>query len=345
MVVSKRHTKLFLILSLIVGGGLMALAIINLEPATLLQTLLDFHPGKVAALLAMSLLVHLLAAWRWGSFLKFTGARLTKWRTFWYYLGGFSISFITPIAQLGGGPVKALIVNRLEKVPLRSGMVSAFLEVFLEVALDIMLIALVLPFLFIHLSLSRRTEWAIGISFAVVAAIFVFLYYEFRNGRGVLTRLIHIFKPGARHQKATGPLAESEKLFTDYFSRRNGGGWRGILLTLAIHLGRFTEFGLLFWLLGLPIDIFAIVAARIFMNIAYLVPIPGALGVSEWTQGVLFSTAFNLSSGVGVAFSIIFKAKDIIFTLVGLTALATLAAGPSFKNMGLDLKKLLNGET
>jgi uncharacterized membrane protein YbhN (UPF0104 family) len=53
------------------------------------------------------------------------------------------------------------------------------------------------------------------------------------------------------------------------------------------------------------------------VGLAYIIPVPAAIGVLEVGQLSAFSL-LNLSSSLGIAASIVIRAKDSIITLIGL---------------------------
>lgn len=339
---------MFLALSLIVGIVLFATAIISLHPADLIKTLLAFHPYKVGLLLTAAALTHVISTVRWRHLLKFTGHTLPFLKSFGYYLTGFGISFITPIAQLGGRPAKAFLVSRTKDIPLRDSMVSVLLEIFLEFSVEILFIAIALPFLFFRFTFSESMEVSLGASFLLLTLIIIYLYRELRQGRKVISRFMTFLKIGKYFKNTANSkaLTEGENIFVSYFRRRNSGGLAGIILSVGVFAGGMLEIAALFWLLDLPLSLPNVFIAKIFTNIAYLVPVPGALGVLEWLQAAYFSTILGLSSGVGVAFGILMKARDIFYTVIGLTVLLYIITHHTLKNGTLkdNLKRVFTAD-
>lgn len=322
--------------SFIAGLVLFVLAFVYLEPAKLIKTLWEFHPGKVAVMVLAAGLTHMLSTIRWRLLLKYVGHELPFWKSFGYYLSGFTVSFLTPVAALGGRPVKAFLIAQKEKVPLRRGLVSVFIEMFLEFVTDTAFIVVVLPLLFFHFSFSQRLEWTIGGTFVFLLILFIFLFREFHSGRGVLMRLIKFLKI-ERHLKAAGShqvIQEGEKLFVSFFSRKNKGGLAGLSISALVMAAALLQVVALFWLIGVPLAFFSVFLARAVFNIAYFIPVPGALGVAEWLQGGLFRT-LGLSTGVGAAFSILYKAIDLIYAVLGLGFIAYALTSDKLKKISL----------
>lgn len=330
------------------GIGLFTSAIISLHPADLIKSLLALHPYKMALLAAAAALTHSVSTLRWRHLLKFTGYTLPFLKAFGYYLTGFGISFITPIAQLGGRPAKAFLVSRTNNIPLRNSMVSVLLEIFLEFAVEVLLIAVALPFLFFRFAFTNGMEWSLGASFLALALIITYLYRELRQGRKIVTRVMAFLKIDKyfKDKADAGALVEGEHIFVSYFRRRNKGGLIGILLSLGVFLGGMLEIAIIFWLLELPLSAANVFIAKIFTNIAYLVPVPGALGVLEWLQAVYFGTVLGVSTGLGVAFGIITKARDIFYTIIGLAVLLYTITHHTLKNGTLkdNLKRVFSAD-
>lgn len=279
-------------------------------------------------MLAAGALLQLSSTIRWRIMLNYVGYPLSFFKSLGYYLIGFGISFVTPLAQLGGRPAKAFLLAKTEKIPLREGMVSVLLEIFLEMSADFLVVATLLPFVLLYIGFPRRIEFGLIASFLFLAGLLIFLHREFRNGRAVVTRLLRFFKLN-RLLETHGlmqAVEDGEKLFMAYFHRKNKGGLAGIIASLVISITFFFEIASIFYVFGIPITFTNVFLARLFIYIAYILPIPGALGISEWLQAFYFSTILNLSSGVGVAFSLTYKAIDFSYSLLGIAYLLIVLA-------------------
>ena len=284
---------------------------------------MSFNLWRIFGLIAAAGLVQLLSAWRWRVLLKFIKYKISYRKALGYYLSGFAVSYIMPVAAVGGRPAKAFLMNYTEGLPIKTGLVAALVEVFLEFMTDITFILIVLPLLIFHFSFSERFEFSVTATVILLFLVIVYIFQQARKGGGIISSLFKFLKL-EKHLgvgRTREAFLEGEKLFSKFFQRQNKLLWQGIGLSFAVMVAGLLQVVAIFWLIGLPLTFVNIVLARALLHLAYLVPVPGALGVSEWFQAGFFS-ATGMSSGVGVAFSVLYKAADLLYVLCGLSFIA-----------------------
>ena len=77
--------------------------------------------------------------------------------------------------------------------------------------------------------------------------------------------------------------------------------------------------------LDLEMDLIQVVASLTFLQLAFLVPLPGGLGAMEASQ-VFVYTAFGYPAAIGIGISLLMRARDILNGGLGL-----LLAGRDFR--------------
>jgi hypothetical protein len=83
----------------------------------------------------------------------------------------------------------------------------------------------------------------------------------------------------------------------------------------------FVEYKLALLLLGYDASFAAIFIVFSFVALAYIIPVPAALGALEFGQSSA-SAILRVSSGIGLALSIVIRGRDMIWVFLGLSYLA-----------------------
>jgi uncharacterized membrane protein YbhN (UPF0104 family) len=118
--------------------------------------------------------------------------------------------------------------------------------------------------------------------------------------------------------------------------------WQGILVTILNLLFDILRFWfIIFFLKKGLVNLLFIFPIFAFVNLAYLLPIPTALGSLEALQAISFE-ALTLGADIGTAFSLILRGADLSLVLIGLIFLFFFWL--RFQNLFnfLKFKKLLN---
>ena len=72
--------------------------------------------------------------------------------------------------------------------------------------------------------------------------------------------------------------------------------------------------------LGAKISLMQLLGFFALTAAVYFIPIPGALGIHEMSQAVIFGL-FKLGSSIGIAFSLVWRAASLISVSIGLLLL------------------------
>ena len=98
----------------------------------------------------------------------------------------------------------------------------------------------------------------------------------------------------------------------------------------------FFEYKLALLLLGYNASFAAIFIFFSFVGLAYIIPVPAALGALEFGQSSA-SAMLGISKGVGLALSIVIRGRDMIWVFLGLSYLALHKV--KFKEIAINDKK------
>jgi len=236
---------------------------------------------------------------------------------------GEAVNAITPTAYLGGEPVKAWLLHR-RGVPLAHGLASVLVSktaLMLSQGLFVLLGALV--------ALHR---WRSAIPVPVAAAVGLLLagltciLLIGAQRRGLFTLLLDLSRRWSGRQALLASW-EAEVVTLDDLLRHFYGHRIGdFLVCCALHftgwiVGCFEVF-IALWMLGEPVDFGAAFAIESLSGVAKLAAliVPGSLGVQEGGQVLIF-LAFGLGAPLAMSFSLLRRARELVWVAFGLTAL------------------------
>jgi uncharacterized protein (TIRG00374 family) len=304
--------------ALLLVVGLTAFVVLcdRLGLGVLVRALEQASLARFAVFLSLSVAVFLTYAVRWRIVLRATDEgrdsppllALLSFRA-----AGHSVSALLPSAQLGGDPVRALLLRRRgrEWTPAVS---SVALDRLLETSAAAVAGPIyVAVFLLTHGSARAAAPWVLALMVASIAALGV-LYATLYRGSGALSRLV---------RRAAGTsVEESLSAWVRRFSQflHTPSFPAGIAVSLLAEVLVFAEFWALSRAFALPISLPMLAGVMVGLGVAQLAPVPGALGTLEAAQvGVL--TLAGAAAPLGLAVGLIVRLRESLWILIGLAVL------------------------
>ncbi len=302
----------------LLGAGFLAYLIhrVGVEP---LLTQLATLSWRFPLLLAPFGLVAVLDTLGW----RYTfGRRLPAFGTlFPVRMAGEAVNLTTPTASLGGEPVKALLLTRA-RVSLEEGLASVViakttlvLAQGLFLSLGLALALGVLP----PTSPLLRTMGALFVIGGLGVGGFVLAQQRgLFGGSGRLLRWLGVI------QSLQGRLDRLDREIAAFYAWRRGRFYLSVLFHLLGWLAGSLEVYLALWLLGVPVSLAMAVAIEAFASAVRAAGflIPAGLGVQEGGTIAIF-LAFGLTAGVGLAFSVVRRFRELAWAAAGLGVLAS----------------------
>lgn len=274
---------------------------------------------SVAILFAFAVMV--FWSFRWKVFID-VGYKTSIIEVFKITLVGFSLNNLTPIAKLGGEPVRAYILKKRESVPGDFGLAAAFSELSAELIISIawaLITVLLLFFIF------NPPLWVSSfmIAFIIISLICFASIFGLYSGNPTIDKIIIWFtKKIKRLRPLQGKILSKYKKFQKSFRRglKNKKLFtKAILFSLMIKISNILKFLFIFMALGYEITILEIVIIMGITIMLMSVPAtPGNLGIVE---GGLISALVLMGVPVGIAGSVVFLERLItywVFTSLGL---------------------------
>ncbi|MFH1024249.1 MAG: flippase-like domain-containing protein [Planctomycetota bacterium] len=308
----------FRILLLVLGAGVVGWLVWRANPADVIRTLAA--PAWMLPLVAVPFLATYwldTAGWRYA----FPGKHPTPsfLRLFRLRLAGEAVNYITPLAGIGGEPLKAFWL-KAEGVPARDAVTSVVVSRTFLALTQVVYILTGLGLALRHGTAGGR--FVVGgllVSAAVLAGVLGFILVQrkgiFQGMLGIL-RSLRIRVPYLEAREAA--LREIDATIGDYY--RQGG--RRMALSLLYHLaGWFTETleaWLILTMMGVPAGLDQALGIQALTSIARAAAffVPLGLGAQEGTTCVVFA-GLGLSLAQGMAFSVLRRVREVVWMGIG----------------------------
>lgn len=265
----------------------------------------------------------LVLVWRWKYILRhFHKKKVSFWKLIFHRFAGWAISFLTPSAQVGGDPIRVVLLAE-EGVSYK----DAVFSVVVDKAVQVTGLALFGMAGFVWL-LSQHL--LVGNMFSTIAltlvAITVFLgwfyYSSLKENLGFFSSFLRLFRfhKIKRFEKKYNEILIIEDAIRtfhkDHFKRFIGL----VILSIAMEAYEMVEFWIVGYFMGFDFTLSETFLIKALPNLTYLLPIPGALGVLENGHAVVFGI-LGIHINV-VAFALIIRVRDFVNVIIGLAHLS-----------------------
>lgn len=263
----------------------------------------------------------ILISFRWKIILDASRIKLPPLRIFAYYLGGFSISHLTPFSSMGGEPVRAYLLKR-HQVPFDKGFsmvtIDRALELSVNVVLSVFAIMVTLGSLAVPVASTLQVIVAVMV---LLVLIFVFHYRMFRR-KFVFFPIVKLF--GFRRYRSVSRLAawfrSMERHMHNFYINHTRVYFQAIALQTVLWCFMVVEFYVVMLLLNMDASILLALVMLLASAVSSLFPIPGALGAMEAAL-VSAVTALGGSKEGALAVSVILRFRYSLMSLCGIILL------------------------
>lgn len=312
--------KLIVLGFVLLGVGTFASVLANTGWGEIWEVLQGMTPGKVALFLLVSQISFALFTLRWSIILKTHGHKLPFWRLWLYRATGYGVSYITP-TQVGGEPARIYLLHENERVKLREATASVLLDKLIELSTFLGFVAAgVIVVSFTNL-IPQQTLWSVLALLGGCTVLAGYIFKKLFDGSGFLTSTFkrmgfHKVKKLAHFEKK---IHRTEKLIMKFLSHTDHKKTTFPLLvgiSLLAWASTIVEYFVLAQFLGINLGAFQSFLVGTVPSMAYLLPVPGGLGVLEGAQVGMFGL---LGYGPSLAFAVVMmvRVKELSFSIIG----------------------------
>jgi glycosyltransferase 2 family protein len=274
--------------------------------------------------LGLNLGIILLCNYRWQLLNRMFGLQAGFIRLLQIRQAGQAVSFITPGPQFGGEPLQIYWLYRLCSFPLGKTILALGLDRFFELWINFSVLLLGLAIVLLYSS-QEVTAWPelVGLLILLITLLFLLLWLLLRQPQWLGNNLQRLAQRWHKHPRLllleTGFQAMGENLRTALKTRRpdllqalllSVLGWAGLLLELWLVLG----------FMNIHADLPGFFLILVSMRLAFLLPLPGAIGTLEAS---LFWSLQTLGFPAGAALGVIalMRLRDAIVLGINLLCL------------------------
>jgi len=303
--------------SLVIGLLLLFILISRMGVEKIILPFRSFSVIFLIFFLIMAATILLLSVLRWQLVLKSFNLNVPFSTILSYYVMGFSMSYLTPSARMGGAPLKAYMLSR-HKIPFERGLGSILIDNILETTFDIVFSSLWIVILLIQFELPKRFETIIIIflvSFFIFFGILFIRLYQEKRAFSLFFNWLRFLR-----FKLVNDLLEKIKVIDSMFSlflrKKRLALTFFIIISFFVWMIGLVEYKVALLTINFNASIFQLFLIIVFAVIASMLPVPASLGVLELSQVSVF-TLLGVDPYIGVALAIILRFRDILLALIG----------------------------
>ncbi len=238
-----------------------------------------------------------------------------------YRLAAFGVSYFTPGPHFGGEPLQVWMLHRRHRVPSATALAAVGLDKTFELLANFTFL-LIASMIVLHAGILieslRIAMLVVAVLCFLLPAVYLASLWQGRNPIAHLIRSIEKqFRGLPQFERISAILLSAEKEMVSFLRQRPVLLLQILGLSVLFWIGLIFEYWLAVRFLGQRLSLLQIIAAIGAARIAILLPIPAGLGTLEASQVLIFQT-LGISPAVGLSLSLLIRARDLSFGLIGL---------------------------
>ncbi len=306
-------------LSFFIGIVILISVILTIGIGEIIKDFFQFSPWGIIPLVLLTVAFHAVSAIKWQYILRAMGIYVPVISILKVWLVGYAVSYITPVAYIGGEILRSYILHERHKVSWPKALSSVGVD---KASESVMWIFVMFVGIIIFITQSGIfAASSMVVSSVVVMAFFAFLtalvYFFILKKKSLLSILI--LKPlGLTSTKGGKSLLEAEVLLFKFFSLKNKKcvSWTFALTAFKFILAWARNVFLIFYLIKV-ISLSGGMVALGFSSVSYSLPIPAALGAQEALLSLAFA-GVGFDSSAGTVFSFLLRGAELMAVGSGL---------------------------
>lgn len=310
---------LVLIILFVVGLVILGAVIKIVGIGEIAKGFSQFSPWGIIPLLVFGVANHVMAAVKWQYILRTMKIRMGVVPLFKIGLAGYAVSYISPIAFIGGEVFRGYLLKDRYGISWQKALSSISIDKIVEASVWAVVIFIGVILYIFHAGISSfsRTIILSGVSSLFFVGWLVVIYaFSFKKKSLAYPLIIKPFK--LQNSKGGKFLAEFENEFFTFFSFHNK---KHILVAFKLAVLK----NVFLWLRNVFLIYYLVqtfvysggIIALAASYLTYSLPIPGALGAHEAALSFIFS-GIGLSAGTGAVFTLLVRGADMLLVTIGL---------------------------
>ena len=312
--------SLSLTLSLLFGLALIAVLAkyIGLD-----KVISVFRINKVYLILFLitSFTIMFLRVLKWKFILESHQIKVPFGNLFMYRIAGFAVSYLTPSAHIGGEPVRAYLLSK-HNVDITKAFSSVVIDKAIELTLNGAFTVAFFALILLKFHFNIFLKYFLLLNLILIFFLIVLFYVRTINGKGFFMFFYHLLRlyKIKRIRKFRERIQKIDENNTTLFYQSRYYFPLAFTTHLLAWLLSILEYQLILLMFGFKVSLINAFMVYAGTGFAYLIPLPGALGILEAVQSLIAQfTGLPTQLSFGVSF--IVRARDGFWTLLGVVYL------------------------
>ncbi|MCD6270204.1 flippase-like domain-containing protein [bacterium] len=333
--------KFFIALTI---GILLFIAVIKyIGSNSLIDSFVFILSLKGVVIVLLSLLIAVIGIWKWQLILKSENENFKFRDLAGLWLLGYAVSFITPVALIGGEAFRIYFCKKKLNLKWEKGGASVLIDKISDATLY--LFFLTIGFLLFLFNSYLSSEYFVLIASLVIGGLLSLLaifYLKAMRNESMLQWFMKIFNIKEQNikdmAKGSNIVFDAERKIMRFFMPNKLAFWKVIGLTSLKYFLFYLRIAFLFAFLKGSFSLSGSLALYGIINMALIVPLPATMGSLDFA-GVFVFKSLSLNPAFGVVFSIALRSADIFISVLGFIFLIKYWIDV----FGQKLLKLING--
>lgn len=304
----------------LLGIALFILVIKSVELGPLKNIFLSLHGlGWLVFVLYPFMCAWDVAAWK-AVFSKRWHPQIKFWDLFTIRLAGEAVNNITPVIDVGGEPLKVVLVSNRFEIPKKSALAAGIIGRTALFLAEIYFVVLGLALSFFILPLPWEWKWALFIT--VLVFIILIALFIFAQKKGLFVTFIEWldylqFDPKL-FERFHIPFKQIDEEISSFYSTEEKGFKKAVFLHTLGWISGGVEMFFIFQIIGSPVSFVQAMMLESLLQLVRLASffIPGNLGAQEGGLA-FFVQLMGAHPAYGVAASLLKRARQILWTGIG----------------------------
>jgi uncharacterized protein (TIRG00374 family) len=301
--------KILIVFSIILGFALFFSLMSTIEIKHILLAFKEARFFYIIPFLLCSFLIFFTLTFKWSIILQSYNYRIPLSKLIRYKACGFAAGYLTPSALFGGDSIKAIFLKK-HQIPYKTGFSISIIDKSIEMTINLLFTTFGFIFLILHLAVPTNTIFVVTFGLIIAIGILFLFYYRLMRRKAFFSLLARFGK--LIHHSFFSEMEANFKEIEDNISLV-----LALILSLVAWIFTFAEYELLLLMFGHSASISILFLIIAVTGLAYIIPIPAALGVLEGGHASLFKYS-NMDVGKGFAFSTTLRVRDLFISLLGL---------------------------
>jgi uncharacterized protein (TIRG00374 family) len=233
---------------------------------------------------------------------------------------GYSVSYLTPVAQAGGEPFRIYFLNDRDKISIKESTSSVVIDKVFELATLLVFIGSGALYVLVKGILPPKMEFIL-LAFLILSIYTLYIFFKKTlDGSGFFSFLFRFF----RFSKIKRIAHWEEKIIhTEHFISKFFQESPKSTVPLCILVSLLTVAVIMFehWILtvflGLNFSFSGVFLIATLPSLAYILPVPGGFGLLEGGHSSIFAF-LGYHPALAVALVFLIRIRDLFFVLLGL---------------------------